>query len=229
MRLTRIFPCTPIAVLTLLSGTIAVHARAQTRPIPGRPEPVPPLLQGKPPAPEPNMPPARPFHDARYGVSFTIPPAWNITRKDGDVSTFRLDARNAAHTAQMRAVASINFNPHPYSTFAGALFYYSVTPNVTANQCAAQAIVRAPRTIATAKVDGVPFTHGYDEHGSICTESRDEIYTTERNDACYRFDAVINNFCGGDVSGVQDITERELEDVRKRMQSILNTVRFDPN
>ena len=229
MRLTRIFPCTTIALLAFLSGTIAVHARAQTRPIPGRPEPVPPLLQGKPPAPEPNMPPARPFHDARYGVSFTIPPAWNITRKDGDVSTFRLDARNAAHTAQMRAVASINFNPHPYSTFSGALFYYSVTPNVTANQCAAQAIVRAPRTAATTKVDGIPFSHGYDEHGSICTESRDEIYTTERNDACYRFDAVINNFCGGDVSGVQDITERELEDVRKRMQSILNTVRFDPN
>jgi len=227
MRLTRILPCTMIALLMTLSATVAAHAHAQAKPIPGRPEPVPPLLQGKPPAPEPTTPPARPFHDARYGVSFTIPPAWNITRKDGDVSTFRLDARNAAHTAQMRAVASISFNPHPYSTFAGALFYYSVTPNVTANQCAAQAIVRAPRTVATTKVDGVPFSHGYDEHGGICTESRDEIYTTERNDACYRFDAVINNFCGGDVSGVQDITERELDDVRKRMQSILNTVRFD--
>jgi hypothetical protein len=61
----------------------------------------------------------------------------------------------------------------------------------------------------------------------IYTESRDEIYTTQRNDACYRFDAVINSFCGGDVSGVQDITDRELDDVRKRMQSILNTIRFD--
>ena len=227
MRLTRLLPCITIVLLILLSSLAHARAQGPARPIPGKPEPVPPLLQGKPPAPEPNTPPARPFHDSRYGVSFTIPPAWNINRKDGDVSTFRLDARNAAHNAQMRAVASINFNPHPYSTFSGALFYYSVTPNVTANQCAFQASARAPRNVTTTQVAGVPFTHGYDEHGGICTESRDEIYTTQRNDACYRFDAVINNFCGGDVSGVQDITERELEDVRKRMQSILNTVRFD--
>src|SRR5271170_4902681 len=223
MKLVTI-PCRAVAALLLTAA-----ACAQTRPIPGRPEPVPPLLQSKPSssAPEPNTPPARPFHDSRYGVSFTIPPAWNITRRDGDVSTFHLDARNAAHTAQMRAVATISFNPHPYSTFAGALFYFSVAPNVTANQCAAQAIARAPRTVSTTQVAGVTFTHGYDEHGGICTESRDEIYTAAHNDACYRFDAVINNFCGGDVSGVQDITDRELDDVRKRMQSILNTVRFD--
>ena len=216
------------AVGLLAAGLLASPAFAQTRPIPGKPEPVPPLLQGKSSnVAEPNTPPARPFHDPRYGVSFTIPPAWNLTRKDGDVSTFNLDARNAAHNAQMRAVATISFNPHPYSTFAGALFYYSVAPNVTANQCAAQASARAPHTVGTATVAGVNFTHGYDEHGGICTESRDEIYTTQHNDVCYRFDAVINNFCGGDVSGVQDITERELDDVRKRMQSILNTIRFD--
>jgi hypothetical protein len=227
MKLHRTLPCTTIAVLTALLVIATACADAQQRPIPGKPEPVPPLLQGKSLPPEPTTPPARPFHDARYGVSFTVPPAWNITRKDGDVSTFNLDARNAAHNAQMRAVASISFNPHPYSTFSGAFFYYSVTPNVSANQCAAQAIARAPRTVTTTTVAGVSLAHGYDEHGGICTESRDEIYTTQHNDACYRFDAVINNFCGGDVSGVQDITERELNDVRKRMQSILNTVRFD--
>src|SRR3981189_3038618 len=109
MRITTILSCTTIALLTALFVITPLRAQGPAKPIPGRPEPVPPLLQGKPPAPEPNTPPARPFHDARYGVSFTIPPAWNITRKDGDVSTFRLDARNAAHTAQMRAVASISF------------------------------------------------------------------------------------------------------------------------
>ncbi len=227
MRLAAILPCTTIALLAILSSIAPARAHAQTRPIPGKPEPVPPLLQGKSGPPEPTTPPARPFHDGRYGVSFTVPPAWILTRRDGDVSTFNLDARNAAHNAQMRAVATISFNPHPYSTFSGALFYFSVAPNVTANQCAAQASARAPRTVTTTDVAGVTFTHGYDEHGGICTESRDEIYTTPHKDACYRFDAVINNFCGGDVSGVRDISERELEDVRKRMQSILNTVRFD--
>jgi hypothetical protein len=222
-----ILSCTTIALLMALSVIAPVRVCAQSRPVPGKPEPVPPLLQGKPPAPEPTTPPARPFHDPHYGVSFTVPPAWNLTRRDGEVSTFVLDARTAAHTAQMRAVATISFNPHPYSTFSGALFYYSVTPNVTANQCAYQASARAPHTVSTTQVAGVPFTHGYDEHGGICTESRDEIYTTPRNNACYRFDVVINNFCGGDVSGVRDITDGELDDVRKRMQSILNTVRFD--
>ena len=84
-----------------------------------------------------------------------------------------------------------------------------------------------PTPSTTIQIAGVPFTHGYDEHGGICTESRDEIYTTHRNNACYRFDPVINNFCGGEVSGVQDITARELDAVRQRMQSILNTVHFD--
>ena len=223
MKLPNITRAAVVALLTALPAL----AQYTPHPTPGKPEAVPPLLQGKPPAPEPNTPPARPYHDSRYGVSFTIPPAWNITHRDGEVSTFNLDARNAAHTAQLRAVATISFNPHPYSTFSGALFYFSVTPHVTANQCAAQASARAPHTVGTIQIAGIPFAHGYDEHGSICTESRDDIYTTERNDACYRFDAVINNFCGGDVSGVQDITERELDDVRKRMQSILNTVRFD--
>jgi hypothetical protein len=238
MRLIRPWSRSTIALLVALSASLSAHVRAQdnsagpsnhasSKPIPGQPEQVPAFLKPKPPAPEPTTPPARPFHDSRYGVSFTIPPAWNVDRKDGDVSTFRLDARNAAHTAQMRAVATISFNPHPTSTFSGALFYYSVIPNVSANQCAAQAIARAPHSVTTTQVAGVPFTHGYDEHGGICTESRDEIYTTEHGDACYRFDAVINSFCGGDVSGVRDITDHELDDVRKRMQSILNTIRFD--
>jgi len=229
MRLTKVLPCIAIALLTVLSAIAPARAHAQTRPIPGQPEPVPPMLKSKPPVPEPTLPPARPFHDSRYGVSFTIPAAWNLNRKDGEVSTFNLDARTAAHTAQMRAVATISFNPHPYSTFSGALFYFSVTPHVTANQCAAQASARAPRTVSSTEIGGLPFTHGYDEHGGICTESRDDIYTTPHDDACYRFDVVINNFCGGDVSGVKDISERELEDVRRRMRAILDTVHFDAN
>src|SRR5258707_2142759 len=225
MKLRPVLPYTALALLTLLPAL----AQSPSVRVPAHPEPAPPFLQASAPAAERANPPARPFHDPRYGVSFTIPPAWNITRRDGDVSTFNLDARNAAHTAQMRAVASISFNPHPYSTFSGALFYYSVTPNVTANQCAAQAIARAPHTVTTTSVAGVPFTHGYDEHGGICTESRDEIYTTPHNNVCYRFDAVINNFCGGDVSGVKDIPDPELDDVRKRMQSFLHTRHFETN
>jgi hypothetical protein len=224
MRLTAVLSCTIIALLTIAaSGQTSSHAG----PTPGEPEPLPPMLRPQPPAPEPTTPAARPFHDARYGVTFTVPAAWNITRRDSEVSTFRLDARSASRTTQLRAVSTISFNPHPYSTFSGALFYFSVTPRATPAQCTAQASALAPRTVTTTPIGDIPFTHGYDEHGTICTESRDEIYTTPRNNACYRFDVVINTFCGGDVSGVQDITPGELDAVRKRMQTILDSVKFD--
>ena len=217
---------------SLLATLAVVVAAAQSKS--SGSEAVPPMLRPKPPAVEPTMPPAHPFHDSRYGVTFTVPAAWNLTRKDAEVSTFNLDARSVARTTQLRAVATIDFNPHPNSTFSGALFYFSVTPHLTPAECTAQATTQAPRTASTGQISsvqigGLPFTHGYDEHGGICTESRDEIYTTAHNNACYRFDTVINTFCGGDVSGVQDITPRELDLVRKRMQKILDSVHFDTN
>jgi hypothetical protein len=224
MRLTAILSCNILALLTIVA---AGQTSSLNKPVLGQPEPLPPMLRAQPPMPEPTTPPAHPFHDTRYGVTFTIPAAWNVTRKDSEVSTFRLDARSATRATQLRAVSTISFNPHPYSTFSGALFYFSVTPRITPAACTAQASAQAPRTVSTTPIDGIPFTHGYDEHGGICTESRDEIYTTPRNNSCYRFDVVINTFCGGDVSGVQDITPRQLDSVRNRMQTILDSVKFD--
>jgi hypothetical protein len=37
----------------------------------------------------------------------------------------------------------------------------------------------------------------------------------------------MNNFCGGEVSGVKDVTAQQLDEVRRRMEAILATVRFD--
>jgi len=176
---------------------------------------------------EPTTPPAHSFHDTRHGVSFQIPAGWNFSSKDSDLSTFNLDARTAPRHAQMRAVANIAFNPFPASTFSGALFYFSVTPHTSETECHAQASAQAPRIVTTTVIDGVSFTHGYDEHGTICTEARNEIYTAQRSNACYRFDLVINNFCGGEVSGVRDITPQQIEAIRKRLEGILTTVKFD--
>jgi hypothetical protein len=177
--------------------------------------------------PDPKTPLARSFSDPRSGISFQVPAGWNLTRKDHEVSTFSLDARSATRSTQMRAVANITFNPFPLSTFSGAYFYASLTPHVSDADCARQASALNSHPATSTTVAGTPFTHGYDEHGGICTESRDEIYTTPRNGACYRFDLVINNFCGGDVSGVRDMTPQELDSVRKRLQAILATVQFD--
>jgi hypothetical protein len=188
---------------------------------------LPAVAQVAVPISEPTTPPASTIHDSEYGVSFHVPSAWNLTRRDSEFSTFSLDVRTAPANARMRALATIAFNPHPTSTFSGALFYFSVTPRSTEQQCRAQASAQAPRTVTTAKIGGESFAHGYDEHGTICTEARDEIYTALRKNACYRFDLIIHNFCGGDVSGVRDISPQELSLVRKRLESILDTVSFD--
>ena len=186
---------------------------------------LPAAAQRRPTVPGPRL--ARSFHDTRYGVTFQLPAEWDLTRRDREVSTFALDARSAGKLTQLRAVANINFNPYPQSTFSGALFYFSVTPRIPAEDCAHQASAKSSQPVVSMTLAGAPFIHGYDEHGGICTESRDEIYTTTRNGACYRFDLVINNFCGGEVSGVRDISAKELENVRHRLEGILGTVVFD--
>ena len=187
-----------------------------------------PAVAQKSLVPEPAVPAARTFHDSKSGVSFQVPSGWNLSLKDREVSTFRMDAPSAIRTTQMRALASIGFNPYPESTFSGAFFYLSLTPHLAAVECERQATVSGQRTASMVPIGSLPFKHGYEEHGGVCTESRDEIYTATRNGSCYRFDLLINNFCGGDVSGVRDITAAQIEAVRRRLEAILATVRFDP-
>jgi hypothetical protein len=179
------------------------------------------------PVSDPANPPSRSFHDSRARITLQVPAGWNLSVKDGEVSTFKLDARSAPRATQMRALASIAFNPYPESTFSGAFFYLSLNSRLPAADCVRQAATPAPRTTSTSQIGGVAFTHGYDEHGSVCTEARDEIYTATHNGVCYRFDLIINTFCGGDVSGVRDITPAQLEAVRHRLEAILSTVQFD--
>jgi hypothetical protein len=175
------------------------------------------------------------FHDPTYHISFDYPANWTFAHTDGEISTFHLDARSAPRNARVRAVVAMPENPFPASTFSGAYVYFSVTPHTSAAACAQQAknttIVRnIPHTKPGVKtrVADVPFTCGHDEQRDICITQRDEIYTTRRAGACYRFDLASNNFCGGEVSGVKDITAAELDQVRTRQESILSTIHFDP-
>ena len=180
-------------------------------------------------------PPTRTFHDPAYHLSFDYPAAWTFSHTDREISTFHLDARSAPRTARLRAVVAMPENPFPSSTFSGAYVYFSVTPHASADSCAAQAsnttvVKNTPQTKPgqSLQIATILFTHGHDEVKDICLTQRDEIYTTRRAGACYRFDLAINNFCGGEVSSVKDITPAELDQVRTRLTSILNTIRFDP-
>jgi hypothetical protein len=176
----------------------------------------------------------RTFHDSAYPLSFDYPAAWTFSRTDHEISTFHLDARSAPRRASLRAVAAMSENPYPASTFSGAYIYFSVTPRSSASACARQAAPPAkgarkrPAKPTSTHVNDIPFTHGHDEQKAICIVQRDETYTTFHHGACYRFDLAINNFCGGEVSGVKDITSDELDQVRSRLGAILATTRFDP-
>jgi len=173
----------------------------------------------------------RTFRDPMFKVSFSYPADWVFARRDREISTFRLDARTAARTTLMRAVTSLPENPFPASTFSGAYFYLSVTPRSTDALCASQAAGPDASGRARPKVSQIgelSFAHGHDEQHQICTTVRDEVYTVFHRGACYRFDLAANNFCGGAVSGVKDITPEELDQVFGRLQGILETVRFDP-
>jgi hypothetical protein len=180
-------------------------------------------------------PPNHTFHDPTYHLSFDYPAAWTFSHTDREISTFHLDARSAPRSARLRAVVAMPENPFPASTFSGAYLYFSVIPHASAASCTRQAtsttiIKNIPQTSPGDKthIAGIPFTHGHDEQKDICIIQRDEVYTTRHAGACYRFDLAINNFCGGEVSGVKDITPAELDQVRTRQESILNTIRFDP-
>lgn len=183
-------------------------------------------------------PAAKIFHDPIYHVSFDYPATWTFSRVDGEISTFHLDARTAPRRAELRAVVAFPENPFPASTFTGGYLYFSVTPRTSASACRQQAAppVSSPHRPgsksagqpATVAIAGISFAHGHDELKNICITQRDEAYTARRGDACLRFDLAINTFCGGEVSGVKDITVGELEGVRARLQSILMTIRFDP-
>ena len=176
----------------------------------------------------PTAPAQRTFHDPAYKISFDYPADWNFARRDHEISTFRLDARSAVRTTLMRAVAEMPENPFPDSTFSGAYLYFSVTPHRNDAVCARQAAPAVEgRRGAVSEIAGISFAHGHDEQRAICIVQRDEVYTTLRHGACYRFDLAINNFCGGAVSGVRDITPKELDAVRSRLEAILATVRFD--
>ena len=180
----------------------------------------------------PTAPPAsattHDFKDGHFGVKFQVPPGWSLNRKDGLVSTFHNDARSAAPNAQVRGIASLDFNPYPYSTLSGAVFYFSVTPHSTDDACAKEAATQNIPVSSTdvQDINGMRFTHGHDEHGDICVEARDEVYTAYRKGSCYRFDMEINTFCAIS-SGAQEITDRQLQSLNQRMADILSTVTLE--
>lgn len=188
------------------------------RPI--KPEPPDELVK------EPTTPAGQTVSDAKTQVEFRLPPGWDLSHRDKELSTFHLDARSAPRKAELRAVAGLDFNPFPASTFSGALFYLSVTGRSSARACAAQASRKPNTAMGRAVVGDEKFVRGHDQHGLICTESRDTVYTALRHGSCVRFDLAINSFCGGEVSGVKDMTADEMRRVEKRLEDVLGTVRF---
>ena len=141
--------------------------------------------------------------------------------------------------------AYLYYSVTPHST-AASCARQPVAPRITAAEAAHRAAEArashsdsddpagksAPAIAFTAKPDrlqiaGISFTHGRDEQREVCLTQHDDVYTTYRAGSCLRFDLAINNFCGGEVSGVRDITPAQLDQVRVRLTAILSSLRLD--
>ena len=227
-----------LAFAVLLTLPAAAQTERRPLPVPGMdaPKPAPGAATAKkhagvkgitePDDPEHPTPAATDFHDARYHLSFHVPAGWNFERRDGVLSNFGVDVRTTKRTLDVRGVASINFNPYPVSTFSGANFYYSVMPKATAASCAAHATAAPLKPQKDVRVGGLPFKHGRDEHGSVCTESRDEVFTAMQGRSCLRFDLVVNTFCS-QTSGAMDMSKDQLADVDGRLAGILDSIKVE--
>ncbi len=180
----------------------------------------------EPDEPEHPTPAATDFHDAKYRLGFHVPAGWNFVRKDGALSNFGVDVRTTNRQLDVRGVASLNYNPYPVSTFSSATFYYSVVPRATAAVCAAQATTSHLKPRPDVHVAGIAFKHGKDEHGAVCTESRDEVFTAMQGKSCLRFDLVVNTFCA-QSSGAMEISGSQLSDIDTRLANILGSLKID--
>ena len=214
-----VLPCLLVAASIAAQETTAPHMQVP------RVVPVPPVRHSAPPR-EPNDPPAREVHDPHGPLSLHLPAGWDLSTKDGEFSTFNLDARTAPRNAQLHLVASLAFNPYPQSTFSGARLYVSSASMHSAAACAAQTHTGNFQSLPPTTLDGVAFAGGKDEYGHSCTEVRDVAYTALLHGSCLRLDLVVNSFCGGEVSGAQDLTAAQLDSLYRRLQAILSTVHF---
>lgn len=171
------------------------------------------------------QPAATTVRDAKYKISYQVPAGWDTERKDGILSTLRKDVRSANAGMQVRGVSAINYNPYPPTTFSGALFYYSVMPKATAQSCAALATTAHLKPQPDVTVNGLTFKHGHDQHGGMCTESRDEVFTTLAGKTCLRFDLVVNTFCQ-QSSGAMELNAQQLGDVHTRLANMLGSIQI---
>jgi len=171
---------------------------------------------------------AKPFHDSKYGVRFVVPAGWTLSKKDHEVSTFRMDAPKTTARNEMRSVMSMTFNPYPLSTLSGSFLYYSVERHATDEDCQQQATVSAkPKERPDVQnIGGVNFIHDHKESGVLCLESRDDMYVAFHKGSCYRFDVVVNFFCSK-VSGADDITLKQMNELEGHAADILSTISFD--
>lgn len=227
--LRRVLPV--LAAAVLLTG---LSAGAQQPGAPGNVQkPVTPKMPSHslrgftiPDEPQHPEPAATEFRDSKYQVSFHVPAGWNFERKDGLLSNYGVEIHPGRRT-DVRGVAAINFNPWPPTTFAGATFYYSVLPRANAQVCDAQLSTgKKMKPLPDAEIAGMLFHHAHEQHGTVCTEARDEVFTAKRGQSCLRFDLVVNTFCS-ETSGAMEISPDQLKDVDARLAGILGSVRID--
>ena len=159
-----------------------------------------------------------------------LPADWNFTRRDGEVSTFRLDARSAprsANSAPSPAMPSTHSPPPPSPEPRLLQRHSRASPPPPALRRPRPPSPHRPRHHPAKTRSRRPLHPRLRRAGRHLHRSRDEIYTTFRT-APATASTSPSTTSAAAKSAASKTSPRPNRPVRNRQESILNTIRFDP-
>jgi len=123
--------------------------------------------------------------------------------------------------------------PYRNTNFTNGWFFYRVVPGSNQRQCDRKAdLADDPSTVQENEwkagwtvIGGVRFRHGRGGEAGLCNRSTQDVYAAVHSGRCYVFEKQINTTCEN-VSGLRDITPKELAEINKAFDSIMQSVRL---
>ena len=167
----------------------------------------------------------REFRDPSTGVKYRYPEGWR------QLSGNQLDLHLAFVPDQTKIRSGVLWTPSgtlKSTNLTGAEFVFALQRRISARDCMhpVAAYVSGPH-VDSVTLNDIQFAHNWAGAGGLCHYTKEDIYATYQNHACYLFDFSVDSICSGAVDGMREATKEELADVNAQLMSILANVRID--
>jgi len=164
------------------------------------------------------------FQDANNGVTVQYSGAWRPLRALVDEHYLR----PRKQPVRLALVLDSGPQAYPGTEVAGLSFSYVVVPEHTAAGCD-QALVgnhdAAPE--GTVTINGRRFEVAGEQDAARNQEVVERLYSTFANDRCYLFALQMTKVGFGLYDSIKPVTQDEMDDAERRMESVLRTVRIE--